>query len=123
MRVAFGLCPAQRFKVPHDVADVNPAANKFHAVIHHFVKYTRPVSTDYRDSGQIDDHLASPERIAGALPSSVEFRGPGFNDPARENELSLDFGFDHCDFQHYVSAAAMPKNCRANAKDTETRSR
>jgi hypothetical protein len=117
MCVAFALCLTQRFKVPHDVADVNPATNKFHAVIHHFVKNTRPVPADYRDAGQIDDDLALPERITGASPSCAEFRGPGFNDPARENKLSLSSAIDHCDFQHYVSAAAMPKNCNANAKD------
>jgi hypothetical protein len=120
--VASDICLAQRLQIPHHVADVNPATNKFHAVIHHFVKYTRPVPADHCDAGQIDHHLASPERITGSLPSSVQFRGPGFNDPARDNELSLTFGFDHCDFEHYVSETAMPKNGNANAKDDETSS-
>jgi hypothetical protein len=78
-------------------------------VIHHFVKNMRPVPTDYRHARQIDHQLASPERIRGAPPSSVEFRGPGFHNSARENELSLNFGFDRRDLQHCSSAAAKPK--------------
>jgi len=61
MCMLFGFCPAQRLKIPHDVADVNATTNKFHAVIHHFVKNVRPFPADYRDAGQIDDELAFPE--------------------------------------------------------------
>ena len=122
MYVLFGLCPALSFKIPHHMADVNTTANKFNAVIHHFVKNVLPLRADYSYAGQIDQQLASLERIARVFPGSVEFRGPGFNNPARENELSLNSAIDRCDFQHYVSAAAMRKNCNASAKDAKTTS-
>src|SRR5712692_3992005 len=122
MCMLFGLCPAQRLKIPHDVADVNTTTNKFHAVILHFVKNVCPLPADYRHADQIDHQLASPERITSVLPSSGEFRGPRFNNSACENELSLNFGFDRRDLQHCSSTAAMPKS-NGNAKDNGTTSR
>ena len=104
MCMLFGLCPAQRLKIPHDVADVNTTTNKFHAVILHFVKNVCPLPADYRHARQIDHQLASPDRITSVLPSSVEFRGPRFNNSARENELSVNSSVDRCDLEHYSPA-------------------
>jgi hypothetical protein len=104
MVVLFGPCPAQLLEISQDVADVNAPTNKFHSVIPHVAKYMRPVTADYRDSGQIDDELAFSERITGALPSPAEFCGPRLDNSSCENELSLHSGVDRCDLKHYNSA-------------------
>jgi hypothetical protein len=104
MCALFGPCLAQRLEVSQDVADVNATTNKFRAVIPHVVKNMRPVPADYSHAGQIDDELASPERITCALPSPAEFRGPRFDNSACENELSLNCSVDRCDLEHYTSA-------------------
>jgi hypothetical protein len=103
MCTLFGSCLAQRLEVSQDVADVNATTNKFRAVIPHVPKNVRPVLADYRDAGQIDDELASPERITGALPSPAEFRSPRFDNSASENELSLNCSVDRRDLEHYSS--------------------
>ena len=103
MCALFGSCLAQRLEVSQDVADVNTTTNKFRAVIPHVLKNVRPVPADYRDAGQIDDELAFPERITGALPSPAEFRGPRFDNSACENELSLNCSVDRRDLEHYSS--------------------
>ena len=101
MRALFGSCLAQRLEVSQDVADVDATTNKFRAVIPHVLKNVRPVPADYRDAGQIDDELASLERITCGLPSPAEFRGPRFDNSASENELSLNCSVDRCDLEHY----------------------
>ena len=106
MCTLFGSCLAQRLEVSQDVADVNATTNEFRAVIPHDLKNVRPVPADYRDAGQIDDELAFPERITGALPNPAEFRGPRFDNSACENELSLNCSVNRCDLKQYTSAVS-----------------
>ena len=79
---------------------INAPTNKFSPVTFHVVKDMRAVLADNGNARQVHEQLASPERVACALPGLVEFRRPRPHDSAIENESSLSLGFDCCDLQH-----------------------
>lgn len=91
---------AKRCEISQHVLHINAPTNKFSPVTFHVVKDARAVLADYGNARQVHEQLASPKRVACALPGLVELRRPRPHDSAVENESSLSLGFDCCDLQH-----------------------
>jgi hypothetical protein len=110
---------AKRCEISQHVLHINAPTNKFSPVTFHVVKNLRAVLADHRNACQVHQQLASPERVAGALPGLVELRRPRPNDSTVENESSLSLGFDCCDLQHALFFRPLC-NRNADAKGDRT---
>jgi len=106
---------AKRCEISQHVFYINAPTNKLSPVTLHVVEDVRAILADYGDSRQVHEQLASPERVASALPGLVEFRRPRPHDSAIENDSSLSLGFDCCDLQHVLFSRLLSnRNADAN---------